>query len=71
MVGALAWVLMAVAIAPTLRLYGRPVASGLALPAIAAVYVAFTLQSALEYWRGRGGYWKGRYQAPAREAGQA
>ncbi len=71
MVGALTWVLMAAAIVPTMRLYGQPLASGFALPAIAAAYVAFTIESALEYWRGRGGYWKGRFQAPAREAGQA
>jgi hopene-associated glycosyltransferase HpnB len=69
--GALAWLLMAVAIAPTLRLYRRPLVAGFALPGVAAVYAAFTLESALEYWRGRGGYWKGRFQAPAREAGQA
>ena len=68
---ALAWALMAVAIGPTLRLYGRPLVSGFALPAVAAAYVAFTLESALEYRRGRWGYWKGRFQAPAREAGQA
>ena len=69
--GALAWAMMAVAIAPTLRLYGRPLAAGFALPAVAAAYTAFTLESALEYWRGRGGHWKGRFQAPAREAGQS
>ncbi len=71
MAGGLAWIMMAVAIAPTLRLYGQPLAAGLALPAIAAAYVAFTLESALEYGRGRGGYWKGRFQAPARETEQA
>ena len=48
------------AFAPTLRLYGRPLAGGLALPVIAAAYVVFTLNSAMQYWRGRGGYWKGR-----------
>ena len=69
--GALSWSLMALAFAPTMRLYGRPLAGGLALPAIAAAYVAFTLDSAVQYWRGRGGYWKGRIQAPAREAGRA
>ena len=36
-----------------------PVVGALALPAIAAAYVAFTFDSALQYWRGRGGYWKG------------
>ena len=68
--GALAWAMMALALAPTLRLYGRPLAGGLALPAVAAAYVAFTLDSAMQYWRGRGGYWKGRIQAPMREAGR-
>jgi hopene-associated glycosyltransferase HpnB len=68
--GALAWAMMALALAPTLRLYLRPLAGGLALPAIAAAYVAFTLDSAMQYWRGRGGYWKGRIQAPMREAGR-
>ena len=69
--GALAWAMMALGLAPTLRLYGRPLAGGLALPAIAAAYVAFTLDSAIQYWRGRGGYWKGRIQAPMRETGRA
>jgi hopene-associated glycosyltransferase HpnB len=68
--GAFAWAMMALALAPTLRLYRRPLAGGLALPAIATAYVAFTLDSALQYWRGRGGYWKGRFQAPMREAGR-
>jgi hopene-associated glycosyltransferase HpnB len=69
--GALAWAMMAVALAPTLRLYGRPLIGGFALPAIAAAYVAFTVDSALQYWRGRGGHWKGRFQAPMRETGRA
>jgi hopene-associated glycosyltransferase HpnB len=69
--GALAWAMMALSLTPTLRLYGRPLASGLGLPAIAATYVAFTLESAMQYWRGQGGTWKGRIQAPLREAGRA
>jgi Glycosyl transferase family 21 len=69
--GLLAWAMMALSLAPTLRLYGRPLAGGLALPAIAAAYVAFTFDSACQYWRGRGGYWKGRIQAPMRETGRA
>ncbi len=39
--GAFAWAMMALALAPTLRLYRRPRAAGLALPAVAAAYVAF------------------------------
>ena len=69
--GALAWAMMALSFMPILRLYGRPLAGGLALPAIAAAYVAFTFNSAHQYWRGRGGYWKGRIQAPMRETGRA
>ena len=65
--GVLAWGAMALAFAPTLRLYGRTLAGGLALPPIATAYVAFTLDSAMQYWRGRGGYWKGRIQAPIGE----
>jgi hopene-associated glycosyltransferase HpnB len=70
-VGGVTWAMMAIALAPMLRLYGRPLIGGLALPAIAAAYVAFTFDSALQYWRGRGGYWKGRFQAPMRETGRA
>lgn len=63
--GALAWGLMARAYAPTLALYGQPVWAGLALPLVAAIYMAMTLESALAHWRGRGGAWKGRiYPAP-------
>ena len=69
--GFIAWAMMALALAPTLRLYRRPLVGGLALPGIAAAYVAFTFDSARQYWRGRGGYWKGRVQAPMRETGRA
>jgi hopene-associated glycosyltransferase HpnB len=69
--GAVTWAMMAIALAPMLRFYGRRFIGGLALPAIAAAYVAFTFDSALQYWRGRGGYWKGRFQAPMRETGRA
>ncbi len=69
--GALAWAMMVISMTPTLRLYGRPLAGGVALPAIAFAYIVFTLESALQYWRGRGGYWKGRYQAPTGKAAGA
>jgi hopene-associated glycosyltransferase HpnB len=61
--GLLAWGLMAIAFVPTLRLYGRSVLWGLALPAIALCYMLFTLDSALQFARGKGGMWKGRVQA--------
>ena len=61
--GILAWGLMAVAFQPTLRLYGRSPLWGLALPAVALCYMLFTLDSALQHARGKGGMWKGRVQA--------
>jgi len=61
--GALAWVCMALAFQPTLRLYRLSPAWGIALPAIAAGYVWLTVDSALQHLRGRGGEWKGRVRA--------
>ncbi len=61
--GVASWILMALSFVPTLRLYGQAVVRCFALPVIAAAFTAFTLESALLYWRGHGGYWKGRFQA--------
>ena len=65
--GLFAWALMACAFRPILRFYAMPgLRSWLwaaALPAIAAMYMAFTLDSAYQHARGRGGMWKGRAQA--------
>jgi hopene-associated glycosyltransferase HpnB len=61
-VGTFAWVLMAFAFRPTLRFYRMSWLWAPALPAIAAVYMAFTLDSAYQHARGRGGMWKGRAQ---------
>jgi hopene-associated glycosyltransferase HpnB len=61
--GAAAWALMAVAFMPTVRFYRLSPLWAPCLPAIAAVYLAFTLDSALQHARGRGGLWKGRVQA--------
>jgi hopene-associated glycosyltransferase HpnB len=63
MAGLIAWALMAVAFAPMLRFYRLSPLIGLAMPAIGAIYGAFTLDSAIRHWRGRGGMWKGRAQA--------
>lgn len=57
------WMLMAIAFQPTLRLYRLSPLWGIALPAIALLYILFTLESAYQYVRGRGGSWKGRVQA--------
>jgi hopene-associated glycosyltransferase HpnB len=61
--GLATWLLMAIAFQPMLRFYRVSPLWGLALPAIAAAYTVFTVQSALAVWRGRGGQWKGRAQA--------
>jgi hopene-associated glycosyltransferase HpnB len=58
-----AWTIMALLFAPTLRMYGISRWRALALPAIAFAYLLFTLNSALQSVRGRGGFWKGRFQA--------
>jgi hypothetical protein len=63
LIGLIAWIAMALAFQPMLRFYGRATSWGLALPLIASVYLAFTVKSAYSYWRGRGGFWKGRAQA--------
>jgi hopene-associated glycosyltransferase HpnB len=62
-----AWALMAAAFQPILRFYRRSPLWGVVLPAIAAAYVAFTLDSAYQHARGRGGLWKGRVKAGVSE----
>lgn len=62
-----AWTTMALLFQPTLRFYRVSAWYGVALPVIAAFYLAFTLESAYQHFRGRGGAWKGRaYSAAAR-----
>jgi hopene-associated glycosyltransferase HpnB len=65
--GLAAWGLMAIAFQPILRFYAVSPLWGAALPAIAAFYLAFTLDSAYQHLRGRGGLWKGRVQADLSE----
>jgi hopene-associated glycosyltransferase HpnB len=62
-VGVFVWILMALAFRPVLRFYRVSTLWAPALPAIAAMYMAFTLDSAYQHARGRGGMWKGRAQA--------
>jgi hopene-associated glycosyltransferase HpnB len=61
--GAAAFALMIISYQPILRFYRRSPLWGLALPLIALAYMAFTLDSAYQHVRGRGGLWKGRAQA--------
>jgi hopene-associated glycosyltransferase HpnB len=71
--GSLGWLLMALAFQPTLRFYRVSPLWGLALPVIAAIYLLFTLDSAIQHARGRGASWKGRFQAkvPNKTANEA
>jgi hopene-associated glycosyltransferase HpnB len=61
--GALAWLAMAIAFVPMLRFYKLSPLWSIALPVIGVLYTAFTFDSAVQFWRGRGGMWKGRAQA--------
>jgi hopene-associated glycosyltransferase HpnB len=61
--GGVAWLAMAASFLPILKMYRCPPLVALLLPAIAAFYMAATLGSAVQFWRGRGGSWKGRFQA--------
>ena len=55
------WGLMGTAYAPTLKLYGLSRGWGLMLPLAALLFTLMTVSSALGYWLGRGGAWKGRH----------
>jgi len=61
--GLLAWALMTVAFLPILRFYRLSALWGPFLPLIALAYMAFTVDSAYQYARKRGGLWKGRVQS--------
>ncbi len=67
-IGLFTWLLMAFAFRRTLRFYGLSILWAPLLPAIAAMYMAFTVNSAYQHARGRGGMWKGRAQANISEA---
>jgi hypothetical protein len=62
-IGIFTWILMALAFRPILRFYRLSAFWAPVLPVIAAMYMAFTLDSAYQHARGRGGMWKGRAQA--------
>jgi hopene-associated glycosyltransferase HpnB len=62
LIGAAAWALSASIFIPIVREYRVSLWTTLCLPAIALFYTAATIESALRYWNGRGGEWKGRVQ---------
>jgi hopene-associated glycosyltransferase HpnB len=65
-IGGAAYLLLSAAYLPMIRLYGLNPLWALTLPFSAIFYVAATVHSALKYWSGRGGEWKGRAQDIAR-----
>ena len=65
--GLSAWLLMSLCYLPMVRFYRQSCLWkswwwSLCLPLIAAFYAAATFYSALKYWQGEGGQWKGRAQ---------
>jgi hypothetical protein len=58
--GLAVWLAMAASLQPMLRFYRLSPLWGVALPAIAFLYALYTLESAYQHWRRRGGQWKGR-----------
>jgi hopene-associated glycosyltransferase HpnB len=63
--GLAAWIAMALSFVPTLRYYGRSLLWSMALPVIALLYMCYTLNSAYQHLRQRGGQWKGRVHTNA------
>jgi hypothetical protein len=65
LLGALAWLAMALAFVPVVSFYRLPVAWALTLPFSSALFLAMTWDSALGYWRGTRARWKDRaYEVP-------
>jgi len=62
--GLAAWLLMTVSFLPTVRFYRLSPLWAPLLPLAALFYSFATWLSAVRYWLGRGGEWKGRAQAP-------
>jgi len=58
--GMASWALMAISFIPTLRFCRMPLLWGAVLPAISLIYLAFTIDSAVQHARRGGGMWKGR-----------
>jgi hopene-associated glycosyltransferase HpnB len=60
--GAGALAMSAVLFLPSVREYGAPLWTVICLPGIALFYLYATVESAVRYWTGQGGMWKGRVQ---------
>ncbi len=60
-----AWGLMSASFVPTLRHYRTSTAHAPLLPVAGTLYTLMTVDSAVRFWTGRGGGWKGRTYDPA------
>jgi hopene-associated glycosyltransferase HpnB len=60
--GAAAWAAMTITYSNMVRYYRLNPAWALTLPLAALFYLGTTIHSAVKYWNGRGGDWKGRIQ---------
>jgi hopene-associated glycosyltransferase HpnB len=63
--GLLTWLMMTISFMPTLRFYRVSRLWSITLPGIASLYLYYTLNSAYQYLRRRGGQWKGRVHVDA------
>ena len=61
-IAAMAWLLMSICYVPALRFYRVSWLAAPLLPLIALFYAGATVHSAIAYWSGAGGQWKGRMQ---------
>ena len=60
--GGLAWLAMSLSFLPMVRFYELSPLWAITLPLVALFYAGATVHSAVQYWMGRGGEWKGRTQ---------
>jgi hopene-associated glycosyltransferase HpnB len=60
--GAAAWIAMTITYSTMVRFYRLNPAWALTLPLAALFYLSATIHSAIKYWTGGGGEWKGRVQ---------
>ena len=61
-IGLLSYTTMTIAYLPMVRFYGLGAGWALTLPLSATFYMGATFDSAVKFWSGRGGEWKGRAQ---------
>jgi len=66
MLGGVAWALMSFTYCDLVGYYKLPSWRALTLPAAALFYLGATVHSAIKYWSGTGGEWKGRSQDAGR-----